>query len=254
MNKTYAALAATAALALVAGPAHANLIGFTVKVELPGAVNSTAEFDYMGVETFDTRALGLGSFESDFGGSPIVGAYSGVNVIPVDRYGGADNDGRYAVVGLDTSDSYSITLTQEGESGINYFGYWLSALDAGNTVEFFSGATSLGTFTPTNLISIVSGNSGYYGNPYTGLNSGEPYAFVNFYLNSGTFDRIVFRQTTSGAGYESDNHTIGWFSKQGGGTVIPGVPEPGTWAMMILGFGFVGGVIRRRSASGSALA
>nr|WP_205958336.1 PEPxxWA-CTERM sorting domain-containing protein [Qipengyuania sediminis] len=29
---------------------------------------------------------------------------------------------------------------------------------------------------------------------------------------------------------------------------IAGVPEPGTWAMMILGFGFVGGAMRRRGA------
>ncbi|MEL6875314.1 MAG: PEPxxWA-CTERM sorting domain-containing protein, partial [Pseudomonadota bacterium] len=27
------------------------------------------------------------------------------------------------------------------------------------------------------------------------------------------------------------------------------VPEPGTWAMMILGFGLVGGAMRRRKAS-----
>lgn len=30
---------------------------------------------------------------------------------------------------------------------------------------------------------------------------------------------------------------------------INGVPEPGTWAMMILGFGFVGGALRRRGKS-----
>lgn len=33
------------------------------------------------------------------------------------------------------------------------------------------------------------------------------------------------------------------------GVAIAGVPEPGTWAMMILGFGLVGGTMRRRSAS-----
>ncbi|HVF84272.1 MAG TPA: PEPxxWA-CTERM sorting domain-containing protein [Sphingomicrobium sp.] len=34
----------------------------------------------------------------------------------------------------------------------------------------------------------------------------------------------------------------------GGGSPppVPGVPEPETWAMMILGFGFVGAVLRRR--------
>jgi hypothetical protein len=31
----------------------------------------------------------------------------------------------------------------------------------------------------------------------------------------------------------------------------PGVPEPATWAMMILGFGAVGGVLRRRRAGGA---
>ncbi|MFM6854318.1 MAG: PEPxxWA-CTERM sorting domain-containing protein, partial [Sphingopyxis sp.] len=31
-----------------------------------------------------------------------------------------------------------------------------------------------------------------------------------------------------------------------GGIVAPGVPEPGVWAMMIIGFGMVGGALRRR--------
>ena len=31
-----------------------------------------------------------------------------------------------------------------------------------------------------------------------------------------------------------------------GGTVIPGVPEPATWAMLIAGFGLVGAAARRR--------
>lgn len=35
---------------------------------------------------------------------------------------------------------------------------------------------------------------------------------------------------------------------------IAGVPEPGTWAMMILGFGFVGGAMRRRGAGQLRLA
>lgn len=36
------------------------------------------------------------------------------------------------------------------------------------------------------------------------------------------------------------------------GIAIQAVPEPGTWAMMILGFGLVGGAMRRRSASAKA--
>lgn len=36
------------------------------------------------------------------------------------------------------------------------------------------------------------------------------------------------------------------------GIAIQAVPEPGTWAMMILGFGLVGGAMRRRAASAKA--
>jgi len=38
----------------------------------------------------------------------------------------------------------------------------------------------------------------------------------------------------------------------GGGTLLPGaVPEPGTWGLMILGFGAVGYILRRRRAAGN---
>ncbi|WP_294044115.1 PEPxxWA-CTERM sorting domain-containing protein [Sphingomonas sp.] len=252
MKKIVASVAMATAV-LGAGAAHASLSpDFTVKVEAPGVVNSTANFDYFGVETFDSQNTGISTFTSTFNGSPITGNYQNVNVIPANQYGGAGGSGDYAVAGISQTHSYSIDFSQTGQNGINYFGFWLSALDGGNTVEFFNGATSLGTFDPANVLSFVSGNNAYYGNPFApfqGQNSGQPYVFVNFFLNSGTFDKIVFNQTNYSAGYESDNHTVGWFKDTGGGTVIPGVPEPSTWAMMILGFGLVGGVMRTRKTA-----
>ena len=35
-------------------------------------------------------------------------------------------------------------------------------------------------------------------------------------------------------------------------TSVPGVPEPATWAMMIIGFGLLGGLLRRRRRTASA--
>ena len=44
------------------------------------------------------------------------------------------------------------------------------------------------------------------------------------------------RTQTATRGFESDNHTVGF-----------AVPEPASWALMILGFGGVGAMMRRRT-------
>jgi len=76
------------------------------------------------------------------------------------------------------------------------------------------------------------------GNPnsaFEGLNLGEPCSFLNVHFTDGvTYDHIRIFQI-GGGGYESDNHTVGFFTRPGGM-----IPEPATWAMMIAGFGLVG--------------
>ncbi|ARS26511.1 Npun_F0296 family exosortase-dependent surface protein [Sphingomonas sp. KC8] len=233
-------------LAMIFGGAAAHAASFSVGIEAAGATQTTATFDYKGVETFNGLNAGVQSFSTNFGGSTVSGTYANVNVLPADQYGGAGGS-NYAVAGLGIQGSYAIDFTATGTSGINYFGYWLSALDAGNTVRFFNQGTEVFSFTPTNVLALVAGNPNYYGNPLTGANSGEPYAFLNFFYDGGTFDRIVFEQKAgSTAGYESDNHTIGYFIDKGDGTPVPAVPEPATWLMLIAGFGLVGGAMRHR--------
>jgi hypothetical protein len=56
---------------------------------------------------------------------------------------------------------------------------------------------------------------------------------------SGTAFSIDFGGTANQTGY--DNITFG--------SANPGVPEPAAWAMMLAGFGLVGGAMRRRSAN-----
>lgn len=229
--------AAVAALWLALAPgAWAEQFVVRFETEAAGLQTSTATFSAGGQETFESVATGSGiHYTSDFGtGGVIQGVYTDLQVNGADQYGGADGSGRYAVTFQSTG--YEIRLSTSLAGGVNYFGYWLSALDANNVVTFYRGADALFEFTPADLLAMVSGHAEYYGNPnanFAGQNAGEPYAFVNFFDEGGYFDRIVFRQV-AGGGYESDNHTVGRWLTQGTGTLLSArtvtvasaVPEP----------------------------
>ena len=113
------------------------------------------------------------------------------------------------------------------------------------------------SITPADVIantgSCPDGSNPYCGNPggpFAGANKGEPYAFINVYFSNGaSFDAVRFFEDPTVGGYESDNHTVGYFITKGGV-----VPEPATWAMMIAGFGLVGFAARRRGRMVSTLA
>ena len=219
-----------------------------ITYEKPGVQNSTASFKLVGVETFDKRDVGDGtSFETDFGlkDGAIQGKYSSVQIGSADKYGGATGEGSYAVAFEKSPYQLTLTKTPDG-NGINYFGYWLSALDKGNTVTFFKGDKVVGEFDSSKVFESISGMKEYVGNPtkpFYGGNDSEPYAFVNFFDVNGSFDRIAFKEVNFGGGYESDNHTVGLFSD------IPSVPEPETYALMLAGVAAIGMKVRRRSAT-----
>lgn len=250
MRHLLLASAATVGLATAALAAPTVLVTY----EAPGVVNTTASFDYVGVETFDSRAVGNNqSFSSDYGtsGMPheITGYYSGVDIYAADVWGGAGNS-NYAVTF--TGNGYGVlNLATDGTNGINYFGYWLSALDKGNRLELLSNGEVVFNFNPEHVIAKVgacpdAGNP-YCGNPVAGPNLGgnknEPYVFVNFFVTDGTIDEVRFYENPQGGGYESDNHTVGYY-KDTSGTPV-NVPEPASLAL--LGAGLLGlGVASRR--------
>lgn len=244
--------AATAALFAI--PAVA---GVTVTYEDAGVQNSTAGFDFVGVETFEGVATGSGqSFGTTFGGSAISGTYSNVQIDSANQFGSAGGTGNHAVTFAGVG--YDLSLSTARPEGINYFGYWLSALDRGNKLEFFRDGALVYSFTPDAVDAAVgacpNGSNAFCGNPtlpFLGQNGSEPYVFVNVYFTGGTtIDMVRFFEAPSVGGYESDNHTVGYFNTIGGNTV----PEPATWGMMILGFGLVGLASRRRNRMESTLA
>jgi hypothetical protein len=82
---------------------------------------------------------------------------------------------------------------------------WISALDAGNQLQFYNGNTLVYTFTSQNLINALGSCAwghlfnAYCGNPNSYYSdSGELFAFVNFTDTAGTFNKIVFKQTGTG--------------------------------------------------------
>lgn len=228
--KAIHALVSTALIVALGAPATA---GVTISVEAPGVSNTTKTFSQSGVETFDSRGAGANqSFTSNFGGtSSLSGDYSNVQILNNNSWGGVGNS-KYAV-SLGQGSSYTLELNQSAD----YFGFYLLALSSGNKMEFFNGSNSVLSLDYNGLLSYLS--PAHYGSPYPGQTSSEYFGFFNFEFTGGDrYDRIVFSNNGSD-GFESDNHTLG----------ISAVPEPATWAMLIMGFGLVGLAARRRDRS-----
>jgi hypothetical protein len=97
-------------------------------------------------------------------------------------------------------------------------------------------------FTPALFQKLVgscpNSSNAFCGNPsgaYKGEDSGEQYAFLNFFDTTGYIDEIVFTETTS-AGLESDNQTVAYLDPiEASGTVIGTTPEPGTFVLLSIG-------------------
>ena len=265
----------------VAGSAEASSFIVSYEPEAPKLQTSitSATFKVSGVENFETSSAFNGTSDvtsplapssnvagkqsylqvtTDFGtNGQITGVYDNVQVIKADVYGGAGGTGQYAVsFGGDRGAPYSLTLSAAPGVSVNYFGYWLSALDKGNTLTFYEAGQQVFKFTAADVLSAISkipDNGAYYGNPNPSNagDGGEPFVFLNFFDKTGSFDKIVFSEVGNGtAGYETDNHTVGFdVINPGNGVVIPtGVPEPAAWALMIIGVGGVGAALRRRRA------
>lgn len=240
--KIFATAFTIAAAAIL--PTAAQAADFTVTYEAAGVQNSTAKFATKGIETFDSRATGTQTFKTDFGtGGVISGTYTGVGINSADVYGGAGGTGNYAATFSSTG--YSLNLSTTDSRGINYFGFWLSALDSGNQLTFYKNGTSVFNFSAAQVANLFANMPAFNGNPNSNQsgNTSQPYAFLNFYDTNGTFDKIVFSESPQVGGYESDNHTVGFFTSQSGAAAVP---EPSTWALMFCGLGMVGAAMRRR--------
>ena len=213
-----------------AGPITASYLAAGVQTPDFSATCGSATSCYYGTEAFTNWAGG--DFTSTFqtGGNFTANTYiRGVYTAngdtnwsksPANQYGGANGTSPYPELFGNTSpgDAYVIRLsTSANIPGVNYFGIWISALDASNNLQFYSNGKLLYSFGVTDLqtaLGTCNGSNAYCGNPTTpfkGQNSGEAYAYVNFFDTVGYFDTVVLYNTTS-SGFESSNHAVAYIN------------------------------------------
>jgi hypothetical protein len=208
--------------AVAVAPADALV---TVSIEAPGATSTTITGFNFATDPLDSEPNGVPVVH--FGGSSITGTTTGfINIGAANVYGGAGGIGSFGTVSADASIQLS--------GAVNYFGLWGSALDGQNSVELYSGNTLLGSYALQSILETSPGfTSAYRGNPLTGGNSAEDYAYFNF-LSDTAFNRIRLVEN-GGGGFEFDNLTIG---------TVSAAPEPASWAMLLIGFGAIGCALR----------
>jgi len=105
-------------------------------------------------------------------------------------------------------------------TGITNLSFYMGSPDDYNSIEFFDGVTSVGQFF----------GSEFTGPPANGDQSlGER---ITFKFNGANVTEVRFSSTQNS--FELDR------------IASVGVPEPATWAMMLMGFGGLGAMLRRR--------
>ncbi|XHR29055.1 MAG: hypothetical protein ACFUZC_00530 [Chthoniobacteraceae bacterium] len=171
--------------------------------EQPGIESSS----FINATTYDFNSLSTGlNTNVSWDG---VGTFDQLYIKTADQYGGADNS-LYSVQGVGTSVSQTI-LNLDSSSA--YFGLWWSAGDSSNVIRFYSGLNGTGTlvaeFTTASLLEALG--SAYNGNPnsgtYSGQDSSEPFAYINFFAVEGSSWQSVVFTNSSGSGLESDNYS-----------------------------------------------
>ena len=185
-------------------------------------------------ENFDSAPVGVYNVSGGVTTSYGTLTSPGIAIVAANQYGGAGKTGNYFAIG---SQSGTTSANLALSSADNYFGFWWSAADAQNSIEFYSAGRLLGSFSAGNALASLG--SGYFGNPNDKSDPGEKFAYLNVTGTNGTtFDQIVFRNQSTGSGFESDN----WAFKSnytGGpsGTIIANgiVPEPSSVVLVAIG-------------------
>ncbi|MCW5312902.1 hypothetical protein GTQ43_03265 [Nostoc sp. KVJ3] len=246
-------------LATVTRPAMAA--SFAVSIENAGVQNAQlSNLVDAHVDTFDGQTAGYSATGFQWkDGATTVGSYNNGLINNANQYGGAGGSGQYFDVDTNNGSKQTVS-TLSLTTPQSYFGLWWSAGDASNVLTFLSQGKVVFSMTTADVVNYIAGLSNkasYYSNPnsqFKGQDSGEPFAFINFYDVGGTFDQVQFTNV-GGTGFESDNHTVATSYKSiTGGVVTQAVPESSSvLGVFVIGFVGAASVMTRRVNKKSVL-
>lgn len=232
--------------ALLLAAAGAAWCGITVTAENPGVQATTVPS--VATYAFDSLSVGLhNTVTANFGS--ITGTYNQLYILAANGAGGANSTNYPECAFASPINLPTYTLTLSGP--VNYIGFWWSAGDPSNHLDFYLGSTLIGSFSSAAAMGALP--TTYYGNPNNSAFSGQPFAYLNFFGTGGTtFDKVVFSVVNDPvAGFETDNHSIAVNASPNGGlliatlattpttpttpaTPVAMVPTLSTWAWIVL--------------------
>ena len=245
---------AALAIAAVAPSANAQSvsINYNPSAALPTYTTATViqTFDYAGTQQ-NVQATNANLPALNLTGTGVTGATQSVNtnVRMLDRNinglgvgantastGGTGTSGKY--LAILAGGSYTLNF---GTAGVQFLSFVFGGLDSFNavTLNFANGSSK--TLTGAQIIGGATAGA---------LPAGTVQAPGSNNTNFGVFGRASYdAQGASSIVSAIFSSTTNTFEID---SIAAAAPEPGTWAMMLLGFGVVGSQIRRRRKAGSA--
>ena len=204
-------------------------------------------------QVFSVSALGAAILIAGFGGSA-----QAVTIMPAVEYttSGTLSDNRAFTLGYSFSLSAPVT--------INALGYWDNGRHSNHQVGIWDAGGTLLTFTTVLGTDPTVGHFVWDAIPNFTLAAGN-YVIGGEFLGDGTFNSFATGivsipeytygndRQRAGAGLNFPTTTIGGYGANGilevsfSVTAAP-IPEPSSWALMMVGVGVVGATLRRRRA------